>query len=73
MSPQIQLTGRVLDERYRIKTPLGEGGMGAVFLALDERLGKQVVVKIPLAELALSETGLRRFISCRRSPRVSRT
>jgi len=35
------------DGRYHVRAPLGAGGMAGVFLARDERLGGDVVVKIP--------------------------
>jgi serine/threonine-protein kinase len=44
--------GRVLDERYRISERLGEGGMGAVFVAEHLKLRKQVALKVIRAELA---------------------
>ena len=37
--------GTVLQERYRIGKRIGEGGMGAVYLATDERFGSQVAIK----------------------------
>lgn len=44
--------GRELDERYRITERLGEGGMGAVFVAEHLKLRKQVALKMIRAELA---------------------
>jgi serine/threonine protein kinase len=44
--------GRVLDDRYRITERLGEGGMGAVFVAEHLKLRKQVALKMIRAELA---------------------
>ncbi|MFI5307130.1 MAG: serine/threonine-protein kinase [Polyangiales bacterium] len=44
--------GRVLDDRYRIERVLGEGGMGAVFVAEQLTLHKQVALKVIRAELA---------------------
>jgi len=44
--------GRVLDERYRVARLLGEGGMGAVFVAEHLTLRKSVALKVVRAELA---------------------
>jgi hypothetical protein len=44
--------GRIIDDRYRIIERLGEGGMGAVYVAEHLKLRKQVAVKTILAEFA---------------------
>jgi serine/threonine-protein kinase len=40
------LIGTLLDEKYRIESLLGRGGMGAVYAAEDVRSGERVAVKI---------------------------
>jgi serine/threonine-protein kinase len=45
-------TGRTIDDRYRIESLLGEGGMGAVFLAHHLRLDKKVALKVILPQFA---------------------
>jgi len=40
------MTGRVFMGRYEVIRPLGEGGMGRVYLARQTDLGRQVVVKV---------------------------
>jgi serine/threonine protein kinase len=38
-------TGKVLQQRYRIEKQIGQGGMGAVYVATDERFGSRVAIK----------------------------
>jgi len=37
--------GKVLQGRYRVERQIGQGGMGAVFIATDERFGSTVAIK----------------------------
>ncbi|MGI8574788.1 MAG: serine/threonine-protein kinase [Egibacteraceae bacterium] len=47
--------GRLIAERYRVRSALGRGGAGAVWLAHDERLDRDVAVKEIEVAPSLSE------------------
>jgi eukaryotic-like serine/threonine-protein kinase len=46
---------------YKITHKLGAGGQGTVYKAIDQKLGRTVVVKVLPAELTVKETNLKRF------------
>ena len=55
------LTGRLVAGRYRIGSLLGEGGMGAVYEAVQEDLGRPVAIKVMHENLQVATEALARF------------
>ena len=55
----------ILDGRYRLQRRLGGGGMAVVWAARDERLGRDVAVKI-LSDVLAGDPDYRRRFERRR-------
>jgi eukaryotic-like serine/threonine-protein kinase len=59
--PGLDLSGAVLEGAYRLVRQIGQGGMGAVYEAVQLRLNKRVAVKIMSYESASDTVALARF------------
>jgi serine/threonine-protein kinase len=55
------LLGRTIDQRYRVETLLGEGGMGLVYRVTHTRLNKQFAIKVLRRENTKDPEVLARF------------
>ena len=59
--PGLDLSGAILEGAYRLVRLIGQGGMGAVYEAVQLRLNKRVAVKIMSREHASNTVSLARF------------
>lgn len=64
MAVKSELTGPfpMMFGQYRVLRSIGQGAMGAVYVAEDIRLGRQVALKVPLRSAAEQSDYLDRFI-----------
>ena len=63
MNENDKYKGMLLDDRYELLNPIGEGGMAVVYRAMDRRLNRYVAVKIMRDETAADEEFKRRFFA----------
>jgi serine/threonine protein kinase len=56
-----ELTGLILDGKYRLTVPLGQGGMGVVYAAEHVMLGKRLAVKLLKPQFASDKIAFARF------------
>lgn len=61
LDPHDRLVGQLVSGRYRVVKPLGEGGMGQVYLALHEAIEKQIALKVLRPEYSAKEDIVTRF------------
>jgi serine/threonine-protein kinase len=58
----MSMVGRIIDGKYAIVRPIGEGGMGAVYEAKHQLIGHRVAVKFLHAQHATNPQVLQRFL-----------
>ena len=57
------MVGTTVADRYAIKAVVGEGGMGTVYKAIQEPIGREVAVKVLLMHLVDDSLKLQRFVN----------
>jgi beta-lactam-binding protein with PASTA domain/serine/threonine protein kinase len=57
------LVGRLVDGRYRVRSRIARGGMATVYEAADERLNRDVALKVMHPDLAEDDEFVQRFIA----------
>jgi tRNA A-37 threonylcarbamoyl transferase component Bud32 len=57
-----ELIGRVLDNRFEVRQPLGKGGMGTVYRAIQVSVDREVAIKVVHPKLADDRQAAKRFL-----------
>jgi serine/threonine protein kinase len=57
----MQRLQRLVEGKYKVERMLGKGGMGAVFLAHDLTLERQVAIKVLPPDISMDEHIVKRF------------
>ena len=60
-APDLQTRlAKALAGQYTIERPLGQGGMGTVFLARDESLDREVAIKVMKPQALAKKLGVKK-------------
>ena len=73
MTLEPEHTGRLLGGRYQVGPKLGEGGMGIVYVAVQQSLGRRIAVKVLHSPHVTRGACPSRWSACRPSPAATST
>jgi serine/threonine protein kinase len=65
------LIGEMIADRYEIERLVGQGGMGSVYLATDQLLGRQVAIKLMRPDIVLRQNPVRFYNEARSLARMN--